>query len=455
LSLRAVVIGGSIGGLLCARVLAEYFDDVFVLDRDEPPEKAESRKGVPQDRHVHCLLAAGSDALAALFPGIFETLQAQGARPTDMANDVAWFNAGSWRLQYPSGIGIYVQSRPLLELEIRRRVMQVANIRQRFGVSVTGLDFDSSQTRITGVRASENGGAETAIAADFVVDCTGRGTRTPGWLEAAGYPAPQVSKVTVDVGYATQLYRAKPGQSWPWHTLLIQGRPPKGTRYGAIFRIEGDILQATLVGQFRDYPPNDTDGFLRFAESLDHRALAEALHGAEPMTPVFAFRFPANSRRHYEKLSRFPANYLVFGDAICSVNPLYGQGMTVAALEAMALRDIMKSEGGIGADLSRRFFKRAAKVAKTAWALAAGSDLAYPQAEGTRPRGQNALLWYVGHVVALCSYDPAVLEHWIRVTNMQRPLEYLFSPRVALKVLRRALSGGSALPVERPMRQLA
>ena len=454
--MRAIVIGGSIGGLLSARILADFFDEVLVLDRDEPPDTPEARRGVPQGRHVHCLLAGGSEAIGTIFPGIFDTLIARGARPTDMAKDVAWFNAGTWRLQYPSGIGIYVQSRPLLEDEIRRRVSDVANIHQRYGVGVSGLVFDESCSRVTGVRLADEE-AEGVIEADLVIDCTGRATKSPDWLSDVGYPAPRVSKITIDVGYATQFFRAKPGRAWPWHTLLIQGRPPAGSRYGAIFRIEGETLQATLVGQFRNYPPNDDQGFLQFAETLEHPAIFDALCEMDPVTPVSAFRFPANSWRHYEKLDRFPGNYLVFGDAICSVNPLYGQGMTMSALEALALRDSLKALGDgrlAGTALAHIFFKRAAKIAGTAWTLATTSDLSYPQAEGKRPPGQDVLLWYVGHVLALCSHDPTVLRHWICVTNMTRPLSYLFSPPVFLRVLKRALFGGYELPVEEPIRRL-
>jgi 2-polyprenyl-6-methoxyphenol hydroxylase-like FAD-dependent oxidoreductase len=436
---------------LAARILADHFDDVLILDRDEPGDTAEARKGVPQGRHAHCLLAGGGGAIGEIFPGIFESLAAAGARPTDMAGDVAWFNAGTWRLQYPSGIEIYVQSRPLLEREIRRRVSAIPRITQRFGINVTGLAFDSAGANVTGVHIGDDG--ET-IEAHLVLDCMGRGTKTPDWLQKAGFAPPPTTKITVDVGYGTQLFRSQTNRDWPWHTLLVQTQPPTGTRYGCIFRIENDVLQVTLVGQFGDYPPNDAAGFLRFAESLDHPALFEALREAEPIGPVHVFRFPANSWRHYEKIERFPGRFLVLGDAMCSVNPLYGQGMTTAALEALALRQAL-NEAADDTALARCFFRRASKIAALAWMLAAGADLSYPQAIGERPLGHGFLLWYIGQVLALASHDPLVLQHWIRVTNMQKPIEHLMAPPVALRVLKRVAFGGRALPVEQPLRALA
>ena len=449
---RAIVIGGSIGGLLAARVLADHFGEVLVLDRDGPGDAAEARKGVPQGRHVHCLLAGGSAAIGEIFPGIFESLTAEGARPTDMAEDVAWFNAGTWRLQYKSGIRIYVQSRPLLEREIRRHASACPKIVQRFNTNVSGLVIDAARGEVTALRTEQE-----TIEADLVLDCSGRGTKTPEWLEEAGFPPPPTTRISIDVGYATQLFRSRSDRSWPWHTLLIQAQPPGGTRYGAIFRIENDILQVTLVGQFRDYPPNDAEGFLRFAQSLDHPALFNALREAEPIGPVQAFRFPANHWRHYERLQRFPGRFLVLGDAMCSVNPVYGQGMTTAALEALALRQTLEESRGQDGEktLARRYFRRAGKIAALAWTLAAGSDLSYPQAVGERPPGHALLIWYVGRVLALASYDPVVLAHWIRVTNMQRPIAHLLAPPVMRRVLARTLWGGRSLPVEEPLRALA
>ena len=451
--MRAVVIGASVAGLLATRALSDSAESVTLVDRDVPPDSPIARKGVPQGRHVHGVLAGGYDVLKSFFPGIADELTAEGSRISDVAQDVLWFSNGAWRLRCKSGIVGCIQSRPFLEMHIRRRIAKLPNVKQLSDLSVAGFQFDASNSRVTGLRVSANGGLEKILPADLIVDCSGRGSRTPAWLEAAGLGKPSTSTVTVNVGYSTRLFRMPQDGHPDWHAMLILGRPPDNSRLGACFFVETGELQVTLSGEFRDYPPEDDAGFVKFAETLEHPELFHTIRDATPATPIATYRFPAHVWHHYERLKSLPTNLLVLGDALCSFNPIYGQGMTVAALEAQVLqRSLADAKGNADglASLQRRYFSGASSVVKAAWAMATGADMVYPQAEGRRPRGQGAMLRYLGHIENLCCYDRKVLKVWNQVTNMQRPLSALFAPSVAARVMRRAVFGGPSISPNRP-----
>jgi 2-polyprenyl-6-methoxyphenol hydroxylase-like FAD-dependent oxidoreductase len=455
--MRAIVVGGSIAGLLAARALSDFVESVSIVDRDVPPDTAVPRQGVPQGRHVHGVLAGGLDALRFFFPTIQEDLTAEGSCLADVAENVLWFNHGAWRLRCKCGITGSIQTRPLLELIIRRRIAQLPNVSQLCGVAVTGLQMDATKSRVTGVRVDGAGGDEEILRADLVVDCSGRGSKTPAWLEASGLGKPPATTVVVNVGYSTRYFRVPEKCRPDWHALLILGTPPKGTRLGACFCVESGELQVTLGGQFRDYPPDDEAGFLKFAESLENPELFRTIQHAIPASPIATYRFPAHLWNHYERLKDLPSNLLVLGDALSSFNPIYGQGMTVAAQEAQVLHGCLvgrklRMDGVAG--LRRQYFRGVSSIVKAAWAMATGADLAYPQAEGQRPYGQAILLRYLGHVIALGCYDKRVLTTWNQVTNMQRPLSALFAPSIVARVMSRALMGDPPLNASRAGQKL-
>jgi 2-polyprenyl-6-methoxyphenol hydroxylase-like FAD-dependent oxidoreductase len=447
--MRAIVIGGSIAGLLAARALSDFADSVTVLDRDVPPDAAVPRKGVPQGRHVHGLLAGGLDVLRSLFPGILEDLTSQGARVADTGQDVLWFN-GAWRLRAKCGVTGCIQTRPLLELQIRKRIALLPNVQQLCGVSVSGLHLNETKSRVAGVCIERADRSQEILDADLVVDCSGRGSKTPAWLEANGLGKPPSTTITVNVGYSTQCFHISGALDGQWSAMLIVGQPPKGTRLGAAFLVENGELLVTLGGQFGDYPPDDHAAFLEFAESLDHPELFQAIRDAAPASSIATYRFRAHVWNHYERVKDLPGNLLVLGDALCSFNPIYGQGMTAAAQEAQALYLCLKDSKRNGNRLQDRYFRRASNTVKAAWAMATGADLAYPQCEGPRPFGQDLILRYLGNIIALSCYDRRVLLAWNQVTNMQRPFSALFAPSIAARVMRRAIAGGPSLNTERP-----
>jgi len=442
--MKVVVIGASIAGLLAARALVDVAESIAVVDRDNPPDTAVARKCVPQGRHVHGVLAGGLDVLQSFFPGILDDLVADGSHVVDAAQDVLWFNNRGWRLRCQCGIKACIQTRPLLELHIRRRVSNFSNVRAIYGTRANGFHLDPARKRITAVRLASESGEETLLPADLIVDCSGRGSQTPAWLAANGLGKPLVSTITVNVGYSTQYFRLSDPSALGWHAMLILGRPPSVTRLGAGFLVEGNQLQLTLGGLFRDYPPDDHEGFLKFAESLEHPALFQVIQKATPSSAIFTYRFPAHVWNHYDHLSDLPENLLVMGDALCSFNPIYGQGMTVAALEGQILGRCVSETRDSAFDVHRfqhKYFRGTSGITKAAWAMATGADLAYPQADVRRPFGSGVINRYFEHLISLTCSDKKALMAWNQVTQMKRPMSTLFAPSIATRVLRRAVAG--------------
>jgi len=451
--MRAIVIGASVAGLVAARVLADYAESVSIVERDVLPDTATARKGVPQGRHVHGLLAGGLDTLRKLFPGILDDLVAEGSSVADVGQDVLWFNNGAWRLRCKCGVTGCIQTRPLLELHIRRRVAGLLNVKLLCRHAVTGLEINSIKTRVTGVRVAPEGQGEEILPADMVVDCSGRGSKLPIWLEASALGKPPKTEITVNVGYSTQYFRLPSRTDLGWLAMLVLNRPPKITRLGAGFLVEGGELQLTLGGLFRDYPPDDEAGFLEFAESLEHPGLFHAIRGTTPSSDIMTYGFPAHVWHHYDRMKNVPENLLVMGDALCSFNPVYGQGMTVAAKEAQVLQRCLAEANRSERDIRKlrgRYFQGVGGIVKAAWAMATGADLAFPQAEAPRPFAHGAVNRYFEHVLGLSCYDRKVLTVWNQVTNMQRPLSALFTPSILGRVMKRAVAGGPTLNTQQP-----
>jgi len=440
----AVVLGASMSGLLAARALSSYFARVTLVERDALPERDESRKGVPQSNHAHGLLASGYQAMDEYFPGMMDELEALGAPRGDVVGDFLWFQYGRWKLRHDSGLRGITVSRPCLEAAIRRRVKTLPNVTFLEGTEGVKPAFDTGTGRVTGLVVRSKGGTvQETLGADLVVDASGRGSLSPRWLEEAGCGHPDEITVKVNVGYATRTFARKPGEFFGSMGGIISGTPPASTRYGAALAAEHARWVVTLVGILSDYPPTDEPGWVAFAASLPIAAVHQLVTSAQPLTDIVSYRFPANQRRLYERLPRFPSGYLVIGDAVCSFNPIYGQGMSVAATEAQALEACLA--GGLDG-LSRRFYARARQIVDIPWAIATGEDLRFPQVEGKRPPGFGLINRYLERVHAVASFDPLVCRKFFDVLNLLAPPPSLMSPRVAWRVLGRGTPKGESSP---------
>ncbi|MBA2679100.1 MAG: FAD-dependent monooxygenase [Ktedonobacteraceae bacterium] len=440
----AVVIGGSMAGLLAARVLSEHFEQVTIIERDTLTGEAEPRKGIPQGRHVHGLLVRGVGIMGKYFPDLFPTLAQGGAIPVSMGG-VRWNQLGVWLAPVPGPVKILFQSRSFLEQHVRDQLAARDNVRIRDACEVSQLCTDND--RITGVVLRNRSGEqhEEVLFADLVVDTSGRGSRAPQWLHSLGYGNVQETSVKIDIGYATRIYRCPIQPPANWEALFIFGRPPDDKRGGVIFPTEGGYWMVTLVGSLRDYPPDDEARFLAFARSLAQPDLYEAIKDAEPVTPIALYKYTANRWRHFERMKRLPQGFIIMGDAVCSFNPVYGQGMSVAAVEAQTLdRCLREQELFAGknsvAGFTQRFQQAIARDIKTPWLLSTGEDLRYPGAEGKRSLGIRLLNRYMRRVIELTASDSRMTASLLRVRNLLKPLSTLFQPRIILAVLRQELA---------------
>jgi 2-polyprenyl-6-methoxyphenol hydroxylase-like FAD-dependent oxidoreductase len=435
---RAVVLGASMAGLLAARVLADAYAELVVVDRDELPETSRHRRGVPHGRHAHALLARGQQALEELFPGLTADLIAQGVPAGDLLADGRWYVSGHRLRQEHIGLVSLCVSRPLLEGYVRARVRALPNVVFLDSRDILGLTA-TPDGRVTGARVRRaDTSAEELLAADLVIDATGRGSRTPIWLEALGYARPDEEQVRVGLGYATRTYRLPP-DALDGDLAVLDATTPEHPRGGALLRLEGDRWMVTLAGMLGDHPPIDPDGFLDFARSLRFPDIYQAVRDGEPLDDPVGFRFPASVRHRYERLDRFPDGLLVVGDAVCSFNPIYGQGMSVAALEALTLRRHLQ-RGAV--PQPRRFFVDLARLVDVPWSIAVGGDLAIPGVQGRRTLKIRLVNAYIARLHAAAAHDASLASTFVRVAGLVAPPQTLLRPDVALRVLRAGLYHG-------------
>lgn len=422
-------------GLLTARVLADHYARVTILERDRLPAGADSRKGTPQARHIHVLLTAGRRALERLFPGLVGELIAAGAVDYDAIGDVKWVSPAGPGVRFPSDIRLLGATRDLIEWGVRRRVLGDARITVRQAIDVTAIRLDSGGRRVAGITLADRSGTEPVsedLDADLVVDAAGRGSRVPQWLESHGYPRPAETVVNGFLGYSSRLVRPPAGFAPDWKTFYIQCAPPKRTRGGVISVVEGGRWIVTLVGGGKDYPPTDEAGFRDFARSLPDPTFAEAVEASEPLTPIVGTKTTENRVRHYESVPRRPEGLLVTGDSVCAFNPVYAQGMSSAAVGSEVLTQCLaetrpdQTEG-----LAGRFQSRLAKANRRPWLVATGEDYRYTQTEGPPP-GRVARLQhrYLDRVIAAATKSPCVRKKFVEVIHLVRSPASLFAPDV-------------------------
>jgi len=442
---HAIVIGGSISGLLAARVLNAHFDRVTVFDRDALPSAGGNRRAVPQGHHGHGLLASGLRGLKTLFPGIDRDLLEAGAVPGDVIRSIRWFQHGSYKARFASDLEGVLLSRPLLEWTLRRRVMKLPNVRIIDHSRIVALLVDHGVVR--GVRLQQANEKPSFVNGDLVVDAGGRASRTPEWLESLGYPGPAVEEVNVGIGYTTRIFRRLPRDLDGDLGAILAPKPPHEQRIGFMLAMENNQWMVSLGGWLGHHAPTSAAGFLEFAHTLARPDIYDVIKHAEPLTHAVTCAFPSSLRRRYEGLTRFPGNYLVMGDALCSFNPLYGQGMSVATLESLALRDCLE-HGGPLRDLWRGFFKAAGKIIEGPWRIAAGSDFAFAGVTGAKPAGTSVVNWYLARVHQAASTDRHVCRAFFDVANLLAPASVLLRPSILARVFRECVARRGPLAIE-------
>jgi 2-polyprenyl-6-methoxyphenol hydroxylase-like FAD-dependent oxidoreductase len=440
---HAVVLGASMGGMLAARVLADFYQTVTVVERDVLPDDPTNRRGVPQGRHAHALLRRGGQIIDELFPGILNELVAAGAPVLDDGDlSKIWMSVGGHQLirvgtvRDQQAMTMYVPSRPFLECHVRRRLRAVPNVTILSGLDAAEMTSSADRNRVTGVRVvNRDSGAEQELTADLLIDAMGRGAHTPNLLESLGYGRPIEDQIVMRTCYVSQPLRIPPGIV---EQLVAVGAAPGRPTGMFLLGYENDTWIFTVFGMVGHEPPGDLAGMLSFAQEYTPAHVLAAVRAAEPLGEVIRHRMPSSQWRRYDKMRRFPEGLLVCGDAICSFDPIYGQGMTVSALDAVALRDCLVRSRH---DLARRYFRAAAKSIGVAWRMGAGSDLAFPEVQGRRSLSMRMTNRLADWVLTACESDAVVVEKFFRVNNLIDPPVRLMHPsfisRVAAVNLRR------------------
>jgi 2-polyprenyl-6-methoxyphenol hydroxylase-like FAD-dependent oxidoreductase len=409
-----------------------------VLERDTLPLDASHRTGTPQARHTHGLLSGGQRALNDLFPSFEQDLAAAGAVPLRFALDN--------RLERPGfdpfhkrdlGLTAYAMSRPLIEFTVRQRVEQHANITIREHCRVRDLESSAGGEVVSAIRFENSNGQSETLPADLVVEASGRGRLTADFLESVRRPGPEETIIGVDIVYATAVFAVPDNAPADWKAVMTFDPPAQGGLAGIMLPLERNRWIVTLVGRHGDRPPDDRAGFIAYAQRLRTPTIYEAIKHAGQLGDVACFGFPASVRRHFDRIEEFPRGLLPFGDSICRFNPVYGQGMSVAALEACLVRRLLASRVGESdplAGLATAFLVEAALLIETPWSLAASPDLADPRTTGQRPENFEQTLAFSEGLFQLAAADPAVHKLLFEVLQLLKPRSALNDPDLVERV---------------------
>jgi len=425
---KAIVIGGSIAGLLAARVLSDYFKEVILIEKDSYMENGKVRIGTPQANHIHILLVKGREILQDFFPELERDLIKKGANKIDFLNDIRYRLPSGWAPKFNSGIITFTCTRTLLENTIRHQIQKISKIKIEQGKQITSLVLEKSNK--ISLKTKEN----EEIHGDLIVDCTGRNTKTPSWLEGIGFPKPRETKIDSFVRYSTRRY-IPPKKDRKWKMLVILNKPITNPRIGGIYPIEDGKWLVGLYSIGKDYPPADEAGFLEFTKHLESRELYDALKDAVPDSEIYGYQVQGSRKYHYEEMSQWPENFIVLGDAVSIFNPYYGQGITSAALGAEALDDMLKNNK-MKNDFTRKFQKRLATTVSLPWILGTSEDLRWPTTVGKRPNTITRMVQnHAQKVLLLSPKSTLAAKSFQQMMHMIKSPAIIFHPVILLQLI--------------------
>ncbi|MDX6457206.1 MAG: hypothetical protein QOE55_903 [Acidobacteriaceae bacterium] len=434
---RAIVIGAGVSGLAAARAVADHFEEVVVLERDELPSGSTIRPGVPQGTQAHGLLGGAVKGLRELYPGFDQDLVEAGAVLVNPGFELL--------LEFPGFDAfplrkwnwfIYSLTRPLVELTMRRRLEQQPNIALRGGSRVLEIVGTPDGARVTGVRCQTTEGLE-AIPADLVIDASKHGSLTLSFLKSTGHPLPEETTIGVDIRYATALFELRHGALGEFKANVTFPKAPESVNAGYLLPVENNCYQLLLIGRGDDIPPADGAAFLEYARKLDTPTIFNAMKGAKQLSEVERYGFPESKWRHFGLLDRFPRGLLPTGDAICCLNPVYGQGITVAVLEANAMRRLLKVNARKAdplAMLGSHFLTEVEALLEDPWAMSAIPDFVYPETRGKRPKDLDDTLQFQNALVHLTTRDADLVELLAEVRHLLKPMSVLNEPDIVRRV---------------------
>ncbi len=435
---RAVVVGAGIGGLSMAGALAKYFERVEIFERDSLFPSGGSRSGTPQDRHPHGLLAGGLRALGEIFPGFESDLARAGAVPVQVAQEVQYERPDVGVLpKRDFGLLLLCASRPLIELVLRRRVEAIANIVLRPKCRVTGIVPTTSGDAVDGIRFDAGSGRSEILAADLVVDASGRGALTSTLFDALGWERPAETEVGVDLSYATVVVAIPPNAPSDWKLVLTQPDPPFLALHAVLVPIEGDRWIIAIADHHAVARPETWDAFLEASRSLITPTVYNALRYAQPPDGIRHYRFPVSIWKHFELLPSLPRGVLPVADAFCRFNPIHGQGMSSAAKQALLLQDVLGRAVAAAdpiAALQAGFMAEVASVLETPWNMSTSADLAFPMTRGIRPENFEEAQQFEAALFRAAVADPDVHRAMMEVAQLLQPQSRLKEPQIMRRI---------------------
>ncbi|MET1028179.1 MAG: hypothetical protein ABWY00_13495 [Dongiaceae bacterium] len=435
---QAAVIGAGMGGLAAAVALANHFEQVVILERDELPARPRPRTGTPQDKQLHGLLAGGLRALGALLPGIANDLREAGGIRIDAGSDIRYEFPDCDPMPKPDrDYDMYLLTRPLLEFVVRQRVAQKTNVIVRQNCRVIEILPASDGAGASGVRYESNGDMHHRLTADLVVDASSSGALTRTFLRANGQPLPEETIIGVDIGYATAIYTLPEGAMRDWKGVITLPVAPGSSRSAYFVRIENDRWTLGLNGRHDDKPPADPDGFLDYVRTLRTPTIYNAIRQGKLEGGILRFGLQQSVRRHFDRLGAFPRGLLPIGDAICRFNPIYGQGMSVASQEAQLLDDLLRRRArdanpldGLG----EAFFKAARPLIQAPWDMSSVPDFIYPDTRGERPADFDDTIAFSSGLYRVAFRDPVVRRLILEVQQLLQPPCILRDPALVQRV---------------------
>lgn len=449
---HAIVIGGSIAGLVAAKVLSKHYKKVTIIERDSQNLSNLSnnpRRYAPQGNHLHALLKKGEIVLEELFPGICQDLQDSGSIRTCFGADVKWFHFGDWKIRLPrqeaNNLQCLFQSRPLLESHVRHRVSQLKNVEFLYETSVTGFIMDTNKYRINGVniKSSLNAKANQLIG-NLIIDASGCGSHTPNWLRALGFNSPEEDRVELNLAYSTRSYRLPEDANRDWQAILVYNHPPHSKCIAGLYPVEGNRWLVTLGGYDEQTPPKDDASFMEFIRKLPNPAIYEALKDAEPLSEIQHYKFPKQRWRRYDKLKVLPDGLVVIGDALARFDPVFGQGMSVASESGLILEKMVKQAFAKGnyelVGFSKRFHRKVAKLINSSWLITLVERYRYSSKETKKPLHIKILQLYTEKIFRLSQKNPMVYSRFLKVMHMMEAPTHLVHPEMIYALLKESTS---------------
>ncbi|WP_010281384.1 FAD-dependent oxidoreductase [Bacillus timonensis] len=427
---KVIIIGGGIAGKLAARVLSNYYKEIMIIEQDSEVSSPAPRKGAPQGNHIHALLHAGEHGLEELFPGITEKFQSTGAVVINSTKDLAWHHHGVWKLRYDGSYTTTLQTRPHLEWHINQYIIQDKNIIIQYNQSVKKFIYDEVKNRITGIEL-KNG---SVIHADLVVDASGASSFSHRWLTEKGIHIP-AEQVKIDLTYVSQIVELPENDDRDWTIKLLYPNPPHEKMAGSISRVEGNRYLVTFIGYHDSITSKEKiTSLVELAKKLSKSDIYHELQNANPVTDISIYRVPHITWRKIDKVKNLPEGLLMIGDTICRIDPFFGQGMSIAVVEALALKGILETQSQ--ENIAQKFHQEAAKIIAPIWNMVLTEDFRYPETTGKKPLGLPILQWYAKNVFLLSGKDEKIYDSFIKVMNLKRPMTILMKPRIVFEVLK-------------------